>query len=232
MRVEIWSDLVCPWCYIGKRRFEKALAAFPHRDRVEIVHRSFQLDPNAPQGETRLTVDMLAAKYGMTPERAAAVEREMEERAAGDGLEYHLDGARVGNTSDAHRLLHLARENGVQDEVVEAFYKAHFTDRRSLFDRDELVRVAAEAGLDGDAARAVLESGEYAADVAMEQREAQQLGATGVPFFVVDRKYGVAGAQPAEAFAEVLQRAWAESQPSLEIVGEDGDGCADGTCAV
>ncbi|GAA1580020.1 DsbA family oxidoreductase [Actinomadura kijaniata] len=232
MRVEIWSDVICPWCYIGKRRFEKALAAFPQRDRVEVVHRSFQLDPDAPRDETRLTVDMLSAKYGMTPERAAAMEREMERRAAEDGLEYHLDGGRVGNTADAHRLLRLARENGVQDAVVEAFYRAHFTDRRSLFDRDELVAVAVEAGLDGDAARAALESGAYAAEIAAEQREARELGATGVPFFVVDRRYGVAGAQPAEAFAEVLRRAWADARPSISLVGEDGDACADGACAV
>ncbi|MBD2899009.1 hypothetical protein amrb99_79860 [Actinomadura sp. RB99] len=151
-----------------------------------------------------------AAKYGMTRDQAVQMNRQMEERAAGVGLEYHLDGGRVGNTADAHRLVRLAGEQGVQGDVVEALYKAHFTDRRSVFDRDSLVEVAAEAGLDAAAARDALASGRFAAEVEADQREAQQLGATGVPFFVIDRRYGVSGAQPAEAFAQALDRAWNE----------------------
>ncbi|WP_019633568.1 DsbA family oxidoreductase [Actinomadura atramentaria] len=230
MRVEIWSDLVCPWCYIGKRRFEKALAAFPHRADVEVVHRSFQLDPSAPAGETRDQADMLAEKFGLTRERAEAMNREMEARAAQDGLEYNLAGGLSGNTADAHRLVHLARESGRADDVVEALYKAHFTDRRSIFDTDSLVEVAAEAGLDADAARATLESGAHADAVRADHAEAQRLGATGVPFFVVDGRYGVSGAQPVELFTQVLERAWDDARPQL--VTGPGEVCDDGTCAV
>ncbi|MEU5876083.1 DsbA family oxidoreductase [Spirillospora sp. NPDC047279] len=228
MRVEIWSDLVCPWCYIGKRRFESALASFEHRDQVEVVHRSFQLDPTQSGVEDR--DEMLAAKFGLTRERAARMNEEMAARAAQDGLEYNLSGTVVGNTADAHRLIHLGAAEGVQDAVVETLYKAHFTDRRSLFDHGSLVELAVEAGLDGDRAREVLESGKYGAEVAAEHREAQRLGATGVPFFVVDRRYGVSGAQPAQAFTEVLSRAWADSKP-LVVTDGGGEACADGTCA-
>ncbi|GAA2154509.1 DsbA family oxidoreductase [Actinomadura napierensis] len=215
MRVEIWSDVICPWCYIGKRQFERALDGFAHRDRVEVAYRAFQLDPSYPSGKTEDVADMLAGKYGMTRDQAVEMNRQMEERAAGVGLEYHLDGGQVGNTADAHRLVRLAGEQGgqgVQDAVVEALYKAHFTDGRSIFDRDSLVSVAAEAGLDPEAARATLASSEFTDEVDADQREAQRLGATGVPFFVVDRRYGVSGAQPAEAFTQVLDRAWADAR--------------------
>ncbi|GAA0247932.1 DsbA family oxidoreductase [Actinomadura nitritigenes] len=210
MRVEIWSDVICPWCYIGKRQFERALGGFEHRDRIEIAYRAFQLDPSYPAGKTEDVADMLSAKFGMARDQAVQMNRQMEERAAGVGLEYHLEGGRVGNTADAHRLVHLAGEQGVQGDVVEALYKAHFTDRRSVFDRDSLVEVAAEAGLDAAAARDVLASGKFAAEVEADQHEARRLGATGVPFFVIDRRYGVSGAQPAEAFAQALDRAWSE----------------------
>ncbi|NKZ04947.1 DsbA family oxidoreductase [Actinomadura latina] len=232
MRVEIWSDVICPWCYIGKRQFEKALEGFEHRDRVEVVHRSFQLDPSFPHGETVDVADMLAEKYGMTRERAVEMNRQMEERAAGVGLEYHLEGGRAGNTADAHRLIHLAAKHGVQDEVVEALFKAHFTDRRSVFDHDSLVEVVAEAGLDASEARDVLTSGQFASDVDAEHRAARDIGATGVPFFVVDRRYGVSGAQPTETFADVLTRAWTDAHPALTTIGEEAGTCTDDTCAV
>ncbi|MFD0687899.1 DsbA family oxidoreductase [Actinomadura fibrosa] len=211
MRVEIWSDIICPWCYIGKRQFERALDGFEHRDQVDVVYRAFQLDPGYPEGRTEDVADMLAGKFGMAREQAVQMNRQMEERAAGVGLEYHLEGGRVGNTADAHRLVHLAGEQGVQDGVVEALYKAHFTDRRSVFDRGSLVEIVAEAGLDAASAQKVLDAGTFAADVDADQREARRLGATGVPFFVLDRRYGVSGAQPSEAFAQALDRAWADA---------------------
>ena len=232
VRVEIWSDIICPWCYIGKRQFEKALQGFDHRDRVEVVHRSFQLDPSFPAGETIDVADRLAEKYGMTRERAVEMNRQMEVRAAGVGLEYHLEGGRAGNTADAHRLVHLGAEHGVQDEVIEALFKAHFTDRRSVFDRDSLVEVVAEAGVEAAEARDVLASDRFAADVEAEQREARDFGATGVPFFVIDRRYGVSGAQPVETFTQVLDKAWAESNPALTTIGGDTATCTDDTCAV
>lgn len=230
MRVEIWSDVVCPWCYVGKRQFEKALQGFEHRDQVEVVHRSFQLDPSFPHGETVDVADMLADKYGMSREQAVQMNQQMEERAAGVGLEYHLKDSRAGNTADAHRLVHLAAKHGLQDELVEALFKAHFTDRRSVFDHDSLVKIAEEAGLDAPAARETLSSSTFAAEVANDQREARDLGATGVPFFVIDRRYGISGAQPPETFAQALTRAWTDTHPTLTTIGTDTETCTDDTC--
>ena len=158
MRVDIWSDIVCPWCYIGKRRFEQALAGFEHRDGVEVVHHSFQLDPSYPAGHSEPTVEMLSRKYGMSVAEAARMESRVEETAAGAGLEYHMDGLHIGNTVDAHRVVHLARARGIQDAVLERLFKAHFTDQRSVFSQDSLVELAVEAGLDADEVRAVLAS--------------------------------------------------------------------------
>ena len=230
MRVEIWSDVICPWCYIGKRQFEKALQDFEHRDQVDVVHRSFQLDPTSPRGVTVDVTDMLADKYGMSPEQAVQMNRQMEERAAGVGLEYHLEGGRAGNTADAHRLVHLAAKHGLQDTIVEALYKAHFTDGRSIFDHDSLVRIVEEAGLDAAAARETLASTTFTADVEADQREARDLGANGVPFFVIDRRYGISGAQPPEAFTEALTRAWTDAHPTLTTLGADAATCTDDTC--
>ncbi|WP_433475692.1 DsbA family oxidoreductase [Spirillospora sp. CA-142024] len=232
MRVEIWTDVVCPWCYLGKRQFEQALDGFEHRDEVEVVHRAFQLDPSFPHGETVDVADMLAEKYGMSRDRAVEMNREMEQRAAAVGLEYHLEGGRAGNTADAHRLIYLAGERGVQDAVVEALFKAHFTDQRSVFDRDSLVDVVVEAGLDAAEARDALTSGKFAAEVDAEQRAARDIGATGVPFFVIDRRYGVSGAQPSETFTQVLDQAWADANPAPTMIGDAADTCTDDGCAV
>lgn len=210
MRVEIWADLVCPWCYLGKRRFEKALAGFEHAADVEVVHRSFQLDPSAPAVAER-QIDKVASKYGMSIEEAKAQQARLEGLAAEEGLEYHLDGSLSGNTADAHRLVHLGKERGLQDAVIERFYRAQFTEHRSLFDHDSLVALASEAGLDPDEARRTLEEGTYADAVVADGREAQELGANGVPFFVLADRYGVSGAQPVELFSEALNRAWDET---------------------
>jgi predicted DsbA family dithiol-disulfide isomerase len=211
MQVEIWSDVVCPWCYLGKRRFERALADFGHRDQVEVVHRSFELDPSAPPGVTTPTADMLAAKYAMSPEQAHQAQRQMEERAAADGLTFHLSGLRSGNTRDAHRLLQLAKETGQQDEMMERLQRAYFTDGESIFDHESLARLAAEAGLDPGDVSDVLASGRYTDHVETDEKMAQAIGATGVPLFVIDRKYGISGAQPPETITAVLDRAWTEA---------------------
>jgi len=211
MQVEIWSDVVCPWCYLGKRRFERALEAFDHAGDVEVVYRSFELDPSAPPGATTPVVDMLAYKYGMTPQQAHDAQRQMEERAAGDGLTFRMAGLRSGNTRDAHRLLQLARARGRQAELMERLHQAYFTDQESVFDHAVLTRLAAEAGLDTDEAARVLDSGEYAGEVIADEQAAQALGATGVPFFVIDRRYGISGAQPAEVMGQALAQAWADS---------------------
>jgi predicted DsbA family dithiol-disulfide isomerase len=207
MQVEIWSDVVCPWCYLGKRRFENALAAFPHREEVTVVHRSFQLDPTAPSDHTVDTKASLGAKYGLTPERVDQVQREMEDRAAADGLEYHLDGQRSGNTADAHRLLHLAAAHHLQAELIERLYRAYFTEQRSVFDAPSLRALAVEVGLSGDDVDAVLDGDRYADAVASDIEQAREYGITGVPFYVIDGRYGIAGAQPTEVLSEALAQA-------------------------
>lgn len=208
MRVDIWSDIICPWCYVGKRRFEQALSGFEHRDEIEVVHHSFQLDPSYTIGRTELSVDMLSRKYGMGVAEAAEMEKRMEQTAADSGLEYHMDGLHIGNTVDAHRVVHLAREHGLQDAMVERLFKAHFTEKLSVFSVDSLVALAVEIGLDGDEVRAVLASDRFAAEVAEDAQTAARLGANGVPFFVIDMRYGVSGAQPTELFTQALTEAW------------------------
>ena len=211
MKVEIWSDVVCPWCYLGKRRFERALAEFEHGEDVEVIYRSFELDPTMPVGRMTPKTERLASRYGMTVEQAAESQLQMEQRAAEDGLEFHLGGLASGNTRDAHRLVHLAKERGRQGELVERLYRAYFTEQLSVFDHESLAKLATEAGLDRDEVSRVLASEEYTDEVAEDEDVARSLGATGVPFFVVDRRYGIAGAQPVEAVREVLERAWTDA---------------------
>jgi predicted DsbA family dithiol-disulfide isomerase len=211
MEVELWSDVVCPWCYLGKKRLEQALASFEHRDKVHVTYRSFQLDPAAPQGVTSPTVEMLAQKYGMSAARAEQAQRQMEQRAAEDGLTFRMSGLRSGNTRDAHRLLQLAKATAQQDRLMERLQRAYFTEQDSIFDHDSLTRLAVEAGLDRDDVTEVLASDQYTDHVETDQAMAQAIGATGVPLFVIDRRYGISGAQPAETITDVLERAWAEA---------------------
>ena len=214
MQVEIWSDVVCPWCYLGKKRFERALESFGHRDEVEVVYRSFELDPSAPAGVSTPTVELLASKYGMSPEQAADAQREMEQRAAQDGLEFRMEGLRSGNTRDAHRLLQLAKDRGVQAELAERLHRAYFTEQASIFDHASLTELAVETGLDRGEVSKVLDSDEYSDAVNTDEAMAQAIGATGVPLFVIDRRYGVSGAQPPEVIAQALEQAWAEAAAS------------------
>lgn len=213
MRVEIWSDITCPWCYIGRRRFERALERFPNRDEVEVIWRSFQLDPGAPSVYPGSSHEMLMQRYGISRERAQAMHAQVTNLAAAEGLEYNFDLVRPVNTHDAHRLIHLAAVHGRQGELKERLQKAYFTEGLILSDVDTLVRLAAETGLDADEARIALESSAFSDSVQADIRRAQMLGISGVPFFLFDETYGVSGAQPAEAFLNVLDRVWAESHP-------------------
>ncbi|WP_324785456.1 DsbA family oxidoreductase [Streptomyces sp. H51] len=214
MRVEIWSDIACPWCYVGKARFERALADFPHRDRVEVVHRSFELDPGRAKDDVQPVLTMLTKKYGMSEAQAQAGEENLAAQAAVEGLAYRTRGRDHGSTFDMHRLLHLAEENGRRGELLQILYTANFAEERSVYADDErLVELAVAAGLDAaDARRVLADPDAYADAVRADEREAAQLGATGVPFFVLDRRYGVSGAQPAEVFARALAQAWDEQQ--------------------
>ncbi|WP_369182210.1 DsbA family protein [Streptomyces sp. Y1] len=230
MRVEVWSDINCPWCYIGKARFERALERFPHRGEVEVVHRSFELDPRAPH-EARPVIPLLAAKYGMSLEQAEATEARIAENARGEGLPY-AGGRDAANSFDMHRLLHFAKEHGRQGELLDALYRANFAEERSAFEPGRLVELAVEAGLDGEAAAAVLADPQAYADAVREdEATASAMGATGVPFFVLDRRLGVSGAQPAETFARALEQAWETRVPApLTLVGEGAGGTDGAAC--
>jgi predicted DsbA family dithiol-disulfide isomerase len=208
MDIEIWSDIACPWCYVGKRRFEAALAAFEHRDEVSVTWRSFELDPAAPAQRTVDSATHLAQKYGMSRDEALARQRSLAEVAAGDGLDMRSDLARGGNTLDAHRLVQLAKANGVQDAMKERLMRAYHTEGEPIGDRETLLRLALEVGLPEDEVRDVLGSDRYAAEVREDERTAVSLGISAVPFFVVDRRIGAAGAHPAEALGELLRRGW------------------------
>ena len=211
MKVEIWSDVVCPWCYIGKRHLEQALAAFPHRGEVEVVWRSFELDPGAPRLREEAYGPRLARKYGVTVEAAEAMIGRMTEAGADAGLELRFDIAQPGNTFDAHRLIHLARDRGIEGAVKERLLAATFTEGRPIGDPATLVELAGEAGLDRDEAAAVLASDTYGEAVRADEQEAAALGTTGVPFFVIDRAYGVSGAQPPATLRHTLERAWVKA---------------------
>ncbi|WP_328783659.1 DsbA family oxidoreductase [Streptomyces canus] len=237
MRVEIWSDIACPWCYVGKARFEKALEAFPHRDGVEVVHRSFELDPGRDKSDVQSVLAMLSKKYGMSEAQAQAGEENLGAQAAAEGLAYRTRDRDHGNTFDLHRLLHLAKEQGRQDELVQIFYRANFAEERSLYTEgdERLVELAVEAGLDADEVRKVLaDPTAYADDVRADEREAAELGANGVPFFVLDRTYGVSGAQPAEVFTQALTQAWGNRSP-LKLIDQgdtSAEACGPDGCAV
>ena len=210
MDIHIWSDIVCPWCYLGKRRFEHALALFDRRDDVRVTHRSFQLDPSRPRHQTTNRRAMLKSKYQLSDQQVLEMDARMERLADIEGLEYHLtDAGLTGNTLDAHQLLQLGKARGIQDAVIERLYRAYFTEQRSVFDRESLVTLATEVGLDEAEVRDVLERDAYADAIAADIREARSLGVSGVPFFVIGR-YGVSGAQAAEVFSEALSRAWEE----------------------
>lgn len=207
MQVEVWSDVVCPWCYIGKRRLEQAIAdlgdAAPE---IEIIHRGYQLDPTASSDGIRVA-DYLAEKYDITPEQALDMMDDVAEVAETVGLDYDLSLTIHGNTRDAHRLILWAQTTGDAAPLLEAMYSGYFEHGRSVFTPDALLEFVAEAGLDVDAARAVLASDAFDQQVVDDQTLAAQFGANGVPFFVVDRKYGISGAQPLEVFTETLRRA-------------------------
>jgi predicted DsbA family dithiol-disulfide isomerase len=230
MRVEIWSDVVCPWCYIGKRRFEQALDKFDHRDEVEVVWRAFELDPNAPVTREGDYATRIATKYGTSREQAQAMIDRMVDAGAGDGLDLRFDISRPGNTFDAHRLLHLAGERGRQDEVKERLLRATFTEGEPIGDRGVLARLAVDAGLDPDEVQTVLDGDRYSTEVRADERRAHELGVSGVPFFVVDGRYGVSGAQSPDVLLDVLNQAWAE-RPQVSVVA-DGDGCEGDNCAI
>ena len=219
MEVEIWSDVVCPWCYIGKRRFEAALARFPHADEVTVHWRSFQLDPSAPPEREGGLAAWLSTKLGITAEQARAMDDQISTVAAGEGLDYHLEVARPGNTFDAHRLIHLAGTQGRQGAMKERLMAAYFSEGRPIGDRQTLTALAVEVGLDPDAVREALNGDAFAGAVHEDEARARSLGFGGVPTFVVAGRYGVSGAQEPDLLLDLLQRAWDEAPSTAARVG-------------
>jgi predicted DsbA family dithiol-disulfide isomerase len=228
LRIDVWSDIACPWCWVGKRRLERALEMFPHRDAVEVIWRAFELDPSAPREHppSPSYVERLARKYGTSTAGGQRMVDGMTKTAAADGLEMSFDRVRSGNMFDAHRVLHLAGERGKQDAVKERFLAAYLRDGESMGDTETLVRLAAEAGLDADDVRAALAGDAYAREVREDEKEAAEIGINGVPFFVLGGKYAVSGAQPAELLLKAITQAWSEQQPAplaeAEVCGPEG----------
>lgn len=214
MQIEIWSDVICPWCYIGKRRFEMALANFAHKESVNVIWRSFELDPKSPPQYPDSLEQMLAKKYGVSPQEAAAMNARVTTLAKEIGLDYRLSNARPGNTFDAHRLLHFAASRQLCDAATERIMQAYFCESLAVGDRAALASLAPEFGISESDALAMLESDAYSAEVRADEALAAKFGVTGVPFFVIDEKVGISGAQAVEAFAEALQKAWADRSPS------------------
>ena len=228
MRIEIWSDVVCPWCYVASARFDKALAGFPHRDQVEVVHRSFELDPGHDGSHTEPVTRFLTARFGP---QGPAMDEHVAALARRERLRYRTDRL-VGSTLDAHRLLHLAKEEGRQHELLNVLFEANFAEAETIFTHDALLELAVKAGLDRVRAAGVLADTEAYLDAVREdESEAARAGARGVPFFAFSRRHGLSGAQTVETFAEALQSAWDEQYPG-DFAAPTAVCGPDGTCAL
>lgn len=227
MRIEVWSDIVCPWCYIGKRRLETAITGFNHP--VEIAWRSFELDPSAPRTSKYPLDEALARKYGMSIRRARQMMDQVTATAAEEGLEFDFSKAKGGNTFDAHRLLHFAAQKGVQNAMKERLLRAYFSEGRAISDRQELATLAADVGLSADQARAALDDGDFAAEVRNDEARARELGVRGVPYFLIDEHFALSGAQPADVIVAELRRAQAQKGSGS---GGDDTSCEDGFCSI
>lgn len=239
LSVDIWSDIACPWCFIGKRRFESALGTLGFRDQIDVTWHSYQLDPSLPAHYDGTEAEYLAQMKGMDPAQVSQMLAHVTTEAAGEGLDYDFDALRPANSFTAHRLLHLAAEHGQAGELKELLLSAHFEKGLDTGSAEVLRTLGAEAGLPGDAVVQVLASDQYRAEVEADFGQARALGITGVPFFVLDMKYGISGAQPAKLFAEALTTAWQEKAPLTMVnagndagapAGADGPACGPQGC--
>jgi predicted DsbA family dithiol-disulfide isomerase len=227
MQVEIWSDILCPWCAVGRARFETALEGFADKDAVELRWRSFELNPNAPKAVEGDYVLRLAEKYGRSRDQAQQMIDQMTETAAQEGLDFNFDIVQAGNSFDAHRLLHLAAERGCQDALKRRLFEAYLSEGALISDHPTLQRLAVEVGLGAEDVAEVLASDTYAAEVRADERQASEHGIRGVPFFVIDGQYGLSGAQPAAVIAQTLEKArLAQAVAPAAAPGCDADGCA------
>ncbi|MGA8863675.1 MAG: DsbA family oxidoreductase [Gallionella sp.] len=208
MQIEIWSDVICPWCFIGKRHFEKALEQFGHHEDISVIWRSFELDRDAPKHYPGTLEERLASKYGVSLQEAAAMNARVTAAAREAGLEYRLDHARPGNTFDAHRLLHFAKSKGLGDRGTECIMQAYFSESLPVADRAALAGLAPKFGMTEAEAKKILESDDYSDAVRADELRAAGFGVTGVPFFVFDGESGMSGAQPIAVFVEALQQTY------------------------
>jgi predicted DsbA family dithiol-disulfide isomerase len=244
MKIEIWSDVACPWCYIGKRRFEAALSEFPHRDSVEVTWRSYQLDPSLPEHYDGTELEYLSTRKGMAADQVSQMFDHVAAQAKGEGLDFRFDRIVVANSFKAHRLIHLAAAHGVQDAAKERLLSGHFEQGKDIGSTEYLTSLALELGLDAAEVAELFASDKFAEDVRQDFADARALGISGVPFFVIDRKFGLSGAQPVETFRQALEQGWQEAHP-LVMVGAgsnantagnaaEGDGAACGPdgCAI
>ncbi|WP_060872448.1 DsbA family oxidoreductase [Myroides odoratus] len=234
MKVEIWSDVMCPFCYVGKKHFENALAQLPFKDKIEVEWKSFQLDPTLPvEGASQSTLDYLVNRKGMPKEQIEGMMHHLDQSGAAVGIEFRQDIAIPVNTFRAHRLIHFAQSKGKGNEMEEALFFAHFTAGKNVGNLEVLTDLAMSIGLNKDEVVALLQSEEQTQEVKNDIEEAQALGISGVPFFVVDRKYGISGAQPIDTFAEALTQAYEESQPKFEMKGDqDANACGPDGCEI
>ncbi len=231
MKVEIWSDIMCPFCYIGKRHFEKALANFEHKDDISVEWKSFQLNPELQSSATKTVTDYLMEAKGWTHQQASQANAQVTAMAAQAGLQYNLEKAVLANTFDAHRLIQLAKSKGKGDVMEELLFKAYFTDSENIADHVVLEKLGIEAGLSPEEINAVVTTRQYEENVHQDIYEAKQIGVRGVPYFVLNDKYAISGAQPAEIFAEALQKSWGEWEKDKPGIFVQGNTCEpDGTC--
>ncbi|KRG12341.1 DsbA family oxidoreductase [Lederbergia galactosidilytica] len=237
MKIEVWSDFVCPFCYIGKRRLEQALEKFPQKDEVEVEFRSYELDPTTAKNQDKTIHEALAMKYGMSVDEAKKMNEGVGEQAKGVGLNFQFDTMVPANTFDAHRLAHFAKTKAKDKEITERLLHAYFTEGKRLSDHDVLAELAVEVGLERNEVFEVLQDETaYADDVRYDENTAQQIGVRGVPFFVVNQKYAISGAQPMETFVGALEKVWQEEKaaPVLQDLSGDADdaACVDGNCVI
>ncbi len=235
MKVEIWSDVMCPFCYIGKRKFEKALEQFPQKNDIEIVWKSFQLDPTTVTDPNLNTIEHLAHKKGWSKEQANETIAHVTGIAKQVDLSFHFDKAVVANSFDAHRLSHLAKKYGKQNELEEKLFSAYFTEGKNTADHDSLLQIGIEIGLDKTEVSELLKSNQYAEEVEQDIYESQQVGVRGVPFFVLDRKYAVSGAQESSTFLQALTKSYEEHEKEnpIKLVNTDNDGtCGPDGCEI
>ena len=228
MRIDVWTDILCPFCHLGRRHLALALERFEHADEVEVTWHSFQLDRTAPAVDDRVIVEAVAAKYGTTTEQATASQKAIAAQAAAVGLDYQWAKAVGGNSFDAHRVIHLARERGVEQAVTDRIMRAWFSEGVAIGDRDELVRLASEAGLDADEVAQMLAGDDYGTQVRTDEALAAQIGITAVPMFVLDQKFGVSGAQPVDVLVQALEHTWAD-RGNAPVQAEQSGGCG-GAC--